>query len=246
MRMSPHRLALVVAHAALLALPIATSAAPALDSPQPVAPPSATAAPTQAPADAATPPPDGDAGAAKSRWTLSLQGWGGLQRYDVLGLPHAVDTTGLDLLHGNVRALGVSLLVRYRWFDLGFLYEGSILRPQTDTAIFTPLIGARLRIAENVRFDLLGELGGHQFVGVGLSDGVTATEAKTVWVPFVGLRPTLTFTAPIGWLRASFSAVPFARWDLVKKDVQVVGSTVETWSVGGTAYGIAVGVGVEI
>jgi len=184
-------------------------------------------------------------------WSLTVQAWGGAQRYDVLGLTHAVDTNGgRDLLDGNVRALGVSALFRFGWFDLGLLYEGSILRQKTDSAIFTPLVGVRSNLSEYVRVDLLAELGGHQITNVGISDGVSASEAKTVWLPFVGLRPTLSFTTPIGPIRAVFTAAPFVRWDLVGTTVRVkvggVTGEAESYDAGGSTYGIAVGAGVEL
>jgi hypothetical protein len=185
-------------------------------------------------------------------WSLTVQGWGGVQRYDVLGLRHAVDTNaGRDLLNGNVRALGVSALLRFGWLDLGLLYEGSVLREKTDSAIFTPLLGVRTDLSDYVRLDLLAELGGHQITNVGLSNDVSVSAARTIWLPYIGLRPTLSFTTPIGPLRAVFSAAPFVRWDLVGTTVDVnvtagVSGQVDSYRAGGTTYGVAFGAGVEL
>jgi hypothetical protein len=189
--------------------------------------------------------------APASPWSLTAQFWGGVQRYDVLGLTHAVDTNGgRDLLDGNVRAIGISALLRIGWVDVGILYEGSILREKTDSAIFTPLIGVRSNLSEYVRVDLLAELGGHQITNVGISNGVSASEARTVWLPYVGLRPTLSFTTPIGPLRAVFTAAPFVRWDLVGTTVNVkvggVSTQVDSYDAGGSTYGVAVGAGIEL
>jgi hypothetical protein len=189
--------------------------------------------------------------APDSPWSLTMQGWGGVQRYDVLGLTHAVDTNGgRDLLDGSVRALGVSALFRIGWLDLGLLYEGSVRRQKTDTAIFTPLLGVRSNLSDYIRLDLLAELGGHQITNVGISDKVDASAARTVWLPYVGLRPTLSFTTPIGPLRAVFSLAPFVRWDLVGTTVKVkvsgVTSEVDSYEAGGSTYGVAVGAGVEL
>lgn len=184
-------------------------------------------------------------------WSITLQGWGGVQRYDVLGLTHAVSTnSGRDLLEDNVRALGVSALFRIRWFEFGLLYEGSVLREKTDSAVLTPIFGVRTNLSEYVRLDLLAELGSHQITNVGISDGVAAADAKTVWLPYAGLRPTLSFTTPIGPIRAVFSAAPFLRWDLVGTTVSVevgrVSGDVDTYKVGGITYGLSVGAGVEL
>jgi hypothetical protein len=184
-------------------------------------------------------------------WSITLQGWAGVHRYDVLGLTHAVSTNaGRDLLEDDVRALGVSALFRIRWFEFGLLYEGSVLREKTDSAILTPIFGVRTNLSEYVRLDLLAELGSHQITNVGISDGVTEAEAKTVWLPYAGLRPTLSFTTPVGPVRAVFSAAPFLRWDLVGTTVSVevgrVSGDVDTYKVGGLTYGLSVGVGVEL
>lgn len=184
-------------------------------------------------------------------WSITVQGWAGVQRYDVLGLTHTVSTNGgRDLLEDNVRALGVSALFRIHWFEFGLLYEGSVLREKTDSAILTPIFGVRTNLSEYVRLDLLAELGSHQITNVGISDGVTAAEAKTVWLPYAGLRPTVSFTTPIGPIRAVFSAAPFLRWDLVGTTVNVevwrVSSDVESYTVGGLTYGLSVGAGVEL
>jgi hypothetical protein len=189
--------------------------------------------------------------ATASPWSLTAQAWGGVQRYDVLGLTHAVDTNGgRDLLDGNVRAIGISALLRVGWVDVGILYEGSVLREKTDSAIFTPLLGVRSNLSEYVRVDLLAELGGHQLSNVGLSNGVSASEARTVWLPYVGLRPTLSFTTPMGPLRAVFTVAPFVRWDLVGTTVSVkvggVSTQVDSYDAGGSTYGVAVGAGIEL
>jgi len=189
--------------------------------------------------------------APSAPWSLTVQAWGGVQRYDVLGLDHAVGTNGgRDLLDGNVQALGASALFRAGWFDLGFLWEGSVLRQKTDSAILTPLVGVRTQLSDYVRLDLLAELGGHQLTNVGLSDGVSAAAADTVWLPYAGLRPTLSFTTPLGPLRAVFSAAPFVRWDLVGTTVKVkvggVTSEVDSYDAGGTTYGLAIGAGIEL
>jgi hypothetical protein len=199
------------------------------------------ALPGAARADAATTAP----------WSVTVQAWGGVQRYDVLGLTHAVDTNGgRDLLDGNVQALGVSALGRFGWLDLGLLWEGSVLREKTDSAIFTPLLGVRSNLSEYVRLDLLLELGGHRLTNVGVSDGVDAADARTVWLPYAGFRPTISFTTPIGPVRAVFSAAAFVRWDLVGTTVTVdvagVSSDVDSYDAGGSTYGIAVGAGVEL
>ncbi len=184
-------------------------------------------------------------------WSLTVQGWGGVHRYDVLGLKNAWEANGgRDLLDEEVAAAGVSAVLRLSWFEVGLLYEGTVLRDQTDSAVVTPLVGFRSNLGENLRLELLGELGGHRLTYVGISDGVTAKEALTVWLPYAGVRPVLTFASPLGAVRAVFSVAPFARWDLHEKTVDVtvggVSTQVDSYRAGGVTYGVVVGAGLEL
>jgi hypothetical protein len=202
--------------------------------------------PHAAPASASPPAEEPEAG-----WSVTLEAWGGFERYDVLGLQHAVDNNGgRDLLHGTVKALGVSTLLRLGWLDLGLLYEGSVFRSKTDTAVFTPLAGVSLDLGRYLRFDLLGELGGHQIMGIGISNGVSTTDARTVWLPYIGFRPTASLRIRTGAVRTLLSLAAFARWDLVGRqiDVKVAGLTgqVDGYDVGGASYGVNVGAGIEL
>jgi hypothetical protein len=236
--------------AALLALPAAAQDA---GWPEPPPPPPPPAPP------AAAPPPPAATGPSYLQleeeqgpgWAVVLQLWGGVQHYDVLGLSHAFNANGgRDLLSGNVRAMGASFVVRLGWFDVGVLYEGSILRSKTDSTVFTPFAGVGAQLTQNVRVDLVGELGGHQLSHVGASDGVSTTDSRNVWLPYAGLRPSLSLAVPIGRLRTLVTAAPYARWDLLGSKVNVsvrgFGGGIDSYDVGGVTYGVAFGFGIEL
>ncbi len=186
-------------------------------------------------------------------WSLTLQVWGGLSRYDVLGFNHGVGTVsqadGSALLQGNFNTTGGSAVVRLGWLDVGALYEGSWIKSRADSAVVTPLVGFRWDLADSVRLDLLGELGGHQISNIGTNGGFDASQVKSVWLPYVGVRPSLSLRVPVGLVRAVFSVTPFARWDLVKKTVNVPGTVAgqfQSYEAGGSTLGVVGGVGIEL
>ncbi|BDG04443.1 hypothetical protein [Anaeromyxobacter oryzae] len=189
-----------------------------------------------------------------SPWSLTLTVWGGVSRYDVLGLAHGVSSVqsqdGRDLLQGDFDAYGGAAVLRLGWLDLGGLYEGALLRSRSDSAVVTPLVGVALNLTDWLRLDLLGELGGHRISNIGLSQDLDPSQAKSVWLPYVGVRPTLAFRVPFGPARLVLSAAPFARWDLVQKQVtvNVSGTTTQrnTYDVGGSTYGVVGGMGIEL
>lgn len=184
-------------------------------------------------------------GAAGEGWSLTLGVWGGVSRYDVMGLKHGVGTVdgsdGEDLLDGNFDTVGGSALLRLGWLDLGVLYEGTLLESDAKNEVLTPLVGVAWDLSRNLRLDALVELGGHRITGVG-------SDADTVWLPYVGLRPSLSYRMPVGPVRLVLSATPFARWDLVKKDVAADSSSTDptVYELGGTTFGLVGGVGIEL
>jgi hypothetical protein len=192
---------------------------------------------------------------ASAPWSLTLGLWGGVTRYDVLGLKHGIE--GLepddaeDLLEGDFDTWGASAVLRLGWFDVGLLYERTPGSGGAESAVFTPVAGFAWNLAGWLRLDVLGELGGHQISNIGSSGSWDVSEAETVWLPYLGVRPTLSLRLPAGPFRAIVSLAPFARWDLVKKEVTVevtsgAETTFNTYETGGTTFGVAVGMGIEI
>lgn len=177
-----------------------------------------------------------------SGWSFTFGAWGGASRYDVLGLKHGVENLDPDTLDGNLDTYGASALLRLGVLDVGALYEGSF-GEASDSFVLTPLVGIKWDVTDLVRVDLLGELGGHRITNLG-------ADAESVWLPYVGVRPTLSLRLPLGPTRLVLSGAPYARWDLVKKEVVVPSSggvtTSSTYDVGGSTFGVVVGVGLEI
>ncbi len=183
---------------------------------------------------------------------LTLQAWGGVSRYDVAGLESGVAGQGRDLLQARATTYGATALLRLGGLDLGVLYEGRLIRQRTDAAVLTPLVGLGVPLGEVVRLDLLAELGGHRVSGVQFDGAVDVSQAATVWLPYVGARPTLSLRFPMGPFHAVASVAPFARWDLIKRDASVTvttsGATAQPYPyrLGGATFGVAIGAGLEL
>lgn len=194
------------------------------------------------------------AAAGQDAWSLTLGAWGGVSRYDVLGLRHGLDGVdrgdGRDLLQGNFDTVGASAVLRLGFLEVGALYEGTLLDDEARSEVFTPLVGFAVDLSGSVRLEALAELGGHRVDGIGSGNELLTGEVETVWLPYVGLRPSLSLRVPLGPVRLVLAATPFARWDLVRKEVSVETSSGSashtTYEVGGTTFGLVGGLGVEL
>ena len=195
----------------------------------------------------------GDASAGEG-WSLTLGVWGGVSHYDVLGLSHGVASVGTadgqDLIQGNFNTVGASAVLRLGALELGALYEGTLLDGDAKNEVLTPLVGLAWDLSDTWRLDLLAELGGHKIEGIGSGNDFLSGDTKTVWLPYVGVRPSLSWRMPLGPTRLVLSLTPFARWDLVKKEVTVDTSSgptsTTTYEAGGTTFGVVGGVGIEL
>lgn len=189
---------------------------------------------------------------ADDAWSLTVGVWGGISRYDVLGLKHGASGLGSedrdDLLDGNFNTVGGSAVLRLGWLDLGLLYEGTLFDDEATSEVVTPLVGFKFDLTDTVRLDVLGELGGHRIDDIGSGNQLLAERPKTVWLPYVGIRPSLSLRLPLGPTRLVLSATPFARWDLVEKEVSVAttSGTATIYEAGGSTFGIVGGVGIEL
>ena len=191
-------------------------------------------------------------GAAEDPWSLTLGVWGGVSKYDVLGLGHGLEGVtsqdGQDLIQGNFNTVGASAVLRLGALELGALYEGTLLDSDAKNQVLTPLVGFAWDLSSTWRLEAPAELGGHKIEGIGSGNDFLSGDTKTVWLPYVGVRPSLSWRMPLGPTRLVLSLTPFARWDLVKKDVSVETSSLDptVYEAGGTTFGLVVGAGLEL
>jgi hypothetical protein len=177
-------------------------------------------------------------------WSLTLGVWAGASRYDVLGLQHGLgevtEADGEALLDGSYDVVGGMGLLRLGWLELGALYEGTLLDGDAASEVVTPVAGFAVDLGDRFRLDVLAEAGGHR-----LTSGV-----DTVWLPYVGVRPGISYRLPVSQVRLVMSLRPFARWDLVKKEMAVQtqsGPEPRTYyEVGGSTFGVVGGLGIEL
>ncbi len=191
------------------------------------------------------------AASAGEGWSLTLGVWGGVSHYDVLGLQHGIGEVGAadgqDLIQGDFNTVGGSAVLRIHWLDLGLLYEGTLLDTSAKNEVLTPMVGVAWDLSERVRLDALVELGGHRITGIGAGNDLVS-DTKAVWLPSVGIRPSLSYRLAAGPVALAVSATPFVRWDLVKKDVSVPTSSLDptVYEAGGTTFGLVLGAGIEL
>lgn len=194
--------------------------------------------------------------AGADAFSLTMGVWGGISRYDVLGLRHGVGNVGAqdgrDLIEGNFDAVGASALLRAGWLDIGFLYEGTLLDDEAQSEVLTPIVGIKWDLGDQIRLDALGELGGHRITNIGSGNELLAETPETVWLPYAGVRLGVSYRLPIGLgsTRVVVSLTPFARWDLVEKEVTLQTSagtdTHTVYEAGGSTFGVVGGLGIEI
>jgi hypothetical protein len=200
---------------------------------------------------AATRAADGQgADARPDGWSGTFSVWAGVSRYDVLGLRHGVAATGgKDLLSGNFDTIGGSVVLHHYAWEYGVLYEGTLMKTRAQSAFYTPVFGFGYDLTENVRMEALAEFGGHQISQIG-AGSTFAAETRTVWLPYVGIRPGISYRIPLPDVRLVVGLSPFARWDLAKRTVEVraSGGPVSRipYEAGGTAFGVVASLGLEL
>lgn len=143
--------------------------------------------------------------------SLTLEGWGGAQRVDPLhltgGTAAGITPSADDLLAETVDAIGVSLIAKTSFLEVGLSYDRSWTPRRTQVSTLTPVAGVAVDLG-SFRLELLGEYGGHRY-------GQIAGSGERVTVPFVGVRPGLSLRLPIaGSVRLVVGAWFFSRWDL--------------------------------
>lgn len=186
--------------------------------------------------------------APRDGWSGTFLFWAGVSRYDVLDLGRGV-SDGKDLLSGNFDTIGGAVILHHYAWEYGLLYEGTLMKTRAQSQFYTPLFGFGFDLTDRIRLELLGEMGGHRISQIGAGN-TFAAETRAVWLPFVGARPGLAYRIPIEDVRLVVGLAPFARWDIMKRTVQVRTSggptTHATYEAGGTAFGVVAGLGLEL
>lgn len=187
------------------------------------------------------------ADAPRDGWTGTFSFWAGVSRYDVLDLGQGMSAAdGKDLLSGNFDTIGGAVVLHHYAWEFGALYEGTLMQKGAQSQFYTPVFGLGFDITDNVRLEVLGELGGHRISQIGAGNDRTL-ETRAVWLPFVGLRPGVAYRIPLDDVRLVLALSPFARWDLQRRIVEVRAAVAPvSYEAGGTAVGIVAAIGLEL
>ncbi len=159
--------------------------------------------------------------------SLTLEGYGGVQRVDplhVAGGTASGTPSADDLLTRDVDAIGVAVIAKMSFLEVGLSYDRSWTPPSTQVSTLTPLAGLAVDVWD-FRLELLAEYGGHRY-------GQIAGSQERLTADFVGVRPGLSLRIPIGPVRLVIGGWFFSRWNLSTYSVAVpapppgVGTTV--------------------
>ena len=175
---------------------------------------------------------------------FTLDVWGGVKRYDAVGLRAGVERDAEsakdDLLDRNFNAIGATGILKVGALELGALYEGGLDFDSTKNFVIAPLVGVGFD-ASLLRLELLAEVGAARYYDI-------AGSRQSAWLPYAGVRPgaSLRFGF-IGSSRLVLGAWGFARWDLTTREVTIGPADLgTTYRVGGSTFGVVGRVGVEL
>jgi hypothetical protein len=147
-----------------------------------------------------------------------------------------------DFSESSLQIAGGTLLLNFGAFEIGAIADRTFGDGVTQTSI-GGLIGFRL--GDQLRLDLLGEVGGQRFGDI---EGSSAEE----WLMYVGLRPGIAYRIEIGAPGGAGFLIGvwgFARWNVNDERVRVSVAGVDDVGdvdLGGTTIGAALRLGFEL
>jgi hypothetical protein len=189
--------------------------------------------------------------AAAAAATLTVEGFYGLARPPEANLRAAVvgAQDERDLADSSLQLAGGDVLVNLGGFQLGAIVDTTFGDGVTQTAV-GGLLGFRL--GDDLRLDLLGEVGGHRFGNVLDDPSIVTASSTSEWLMYVGVRPGIAYRVDVAPTIGLIVGVwGFARWDVTDKsialDVGQAGSTSPAdLDLGGTTIGATFRLGVEV
>jgi hypothetical protein len=175
-----------------------------------------------------------------SSFSFTVEGFYGPANRDTLKLKSGVANFDVDGTHGT---FGAAALLKLSVVEVGALWEQGISIPYGNDTVWAALLGLGLDAPGLLRWELLGELGGHHVSDIG-----AAGSGVEVWLPYAGVRPGISYRMDAGPLRILVGAWGFWRWDLSNTAASVAGVNVPAGSfdVGGSSRGIEFRLGLEI
>lgn len=187
---------------------------------------------------------------AAEGWGLDLTVHGGFDKYDAVGLRNGLETrpfSSSQQLKDASQSFGATAILRLGMLDIGAI--GELGRPgkTNDTSVLGLLGGINLDLGP-LRFEALGEVGGHRYGNAVHNSTLISESNRSDWLAYVGLRPGLSMK--LGeegrWLLGVWA---FARWDVTSKTVQVTlanNTPAGDYKLGGSQFGGALRLGFSL
>lgn len=174
-------------------------------------------------------------------WGFDLSLHAGVDKYDAVGLRNGLETqpfSSSQQLKDASQSIGATAILRLGMLDVGAI--GELGRPgkTNDTTVLGLLGGVNLDVGP-LRFEALGELGGHRYGNAVHNSTLISESTGSDWLVYVGLRPGLSMKLGEDgrWLLGVWG---FARWDVTSKTVPVTaagGGSAGDYKLGGSQFG---------
>jgi hypothetical protein len=181
---------------------------------------------------------------------VSLEAFYGLSRPPSASFRSATSGAANDphLVADSLNIAGGNLLLHLGLLELGAIADHSWKSGSASQTAVGGLAGIGFDLANALRIEALGELGGHRFGDLSQSN-VTSSSASE-WLAYVGLRPGVAFKFSAGGIGMLVGVWGFVRWDLTTSTVPVtVGSAGSTSpgsvKLGGASIGAVARLGLD-
>jgi hypothetical protein len=154
---------------------------------------------------------------------LAIEGLYGFARPPAADFRAAVSGTAndRDLSESSLQIAGGTILLNFGALELGAIIDTTFGDGVTQTAIGAL---AGFRLGDQLRLDLLGEIGGHRFGNFADDPSVITASSSEEWLLYVGLRPGLAYRIEVGepgGFGFLLGLWGFVRWDVTEGDTPV-------------------------
>lgn len=190
--------------------------------------------------------------AAADASIVTIEGQYGIARPPSANLSSAIAGASdeRDLAESSLQLAGGDILLNLGLLQIGAIADTTFGDGVTQTAV-GGLFGVRL--GDELRLDLLGEVGGHRFGNVLEDQSIVTGSSASEWLMYVGVRPGVAYRFDFvpGGPGLVVGVWGFARWDVTDKDVGVslgdpASASPGTVELGGTTIGATLRLGVEL
>ncbi len=146
------------------------------------------------------------------------------------------------LFKDNLQVAGADLLLNFSWLEVGAIGDVSWAPNSGNQTALGGLLGVKVPL-EQLRIDLLGEVGGHHFGNLSNVSG----SKKDQWLMYVGLRPGIAYSFGHDGRGFMLGLWGFVRWDVTTNNVPVTTNNVNEghYKRGGTTLGATVRAGFD-